>query len=376
MITIRRRLPFWAGASFLFLLKYDSLLLIMNCLFWAEGSAQIGLGHLFRAATLARALKERRGASSILLSGAADDALSPVRDAFDSMQEMHQGLSHESAFQLLVDLIQRNRTSLLIMDRPRYPDGLCHLLKQFEREHHHPAVVAFGAAEMPTDCVDMIIDANRDKADAGKFDGSITAALFGPQYAALAPDFAKARKRFSIRDSFERLVISMGGSDPNLVTLVAYQVAVRLEDLMIDIVLGPAFSDDNWRRLEPYIDETRTTIHRSVDHKELADIFSRADGCIVSGGITMFEAAAVGLPTIVISQNEPQLSNAMRLASHGAMIDAGLFSQTSAEDIASMLANWQSSRDLRIELSRRGSETVDGKGLERICAGILGLLAV
>ncbi len=348
----------------------------MNCLFWAEGSAEIGLGHLFRAAMLAHALKESRGASSILLTPAPDDAISPVRDAFDSIQEMHQGLSHESGFQLLIDLIQRNRTSLLIMDRPRYPAGLCDLLERFKRKQRRPAFVAFGAAEMPPNCVDTIIDANRDRADIARYQGSITVALFGPQFAAIAPDFATARERFSDRDRLERLVISMGGSDPNLVTLIAYQAAVRLEDLAIDIVLGPAFSEDNWRRLEPDIDKTRTVIHRNAGRGELAELFARADACIVSGGITMFEAAAVGLPTIVVSQNEPQLSNARRLASYRAVVNAGLFSETSAEDIASILASWQSSRDVRARLSRRASETVDGKGLERVCAGILGLLVV
>ena len=348
----------------------------MNCLFWADGSAQIGLGHLFRTATLAHALNERRGASSILLTGAADEALSPVRDAFGSIQEMPQGLSHESAFHLAISVIERNDITLVIMDKPHYPAGLCDLLKRFKRKYHHPAFVAFGAAEMPPDCVDMVIDANRSRTDVGKFDGSITVALFGPQYAALAPDFAEARGRFSVRDSFERLVISMGGSDPSFAAFVAYKAALKADGLMIDIVLGPAFSDDNWRRLEPNIDETRTSTHRNVDHKELAELFAGADGCIVSGGITMFEAAAVGLPAIVISQNPPQLRNSTRLASHGAVVNAGLFSQTSAEDIASILGNWQSSRDVRAELSRRARETVDGKGTERICAAMLGLPAV
>jgi len=334
------------------------------------------MGHLVRAAMLAQALKEGRHASSMLFTGAADDVLAPVKDAFDSVQKVPQGLSHESAFQLLVNSIQRNEIDLLILDKPSYPVALCDLFRSFKREHHRPAFVAFGAAEMPPDCVDMIIDANRDKEDADRFNGSITLALFGPQYAALAPDFASARKRFSVGDSFERVAISTGGSDPSFVTLIAYQAALRREGLMIDIVFGPAFSDDNWRRLEPDIDETRTAIHRDIGHKKLAELFARADGCIVSGGITMFEAAAVGLPAVVISQNEPQLRNAGRLASRSAVINAGLFSQTSEEYIASILEGWQSSRDVRAELSRRAAETVDGKGLKRICAGILGLLAV
>ena len=357
----------------------------MNCLIWADGSAQTGLGHIFRAATLAAALKESRGASSILLTGAADDGLLAIRDAFGSIEKLPQGLSHDSAFQQLVGLAERYDVPLVILDKPSYPTALCRLLKQFKGEHPRPAFVAFGAAQRrtigaPPGC-DMIIDANRNPRDAAAFDGSTTVALFGPEYAAVAPQFAEARSRFSLRDSFRRLVISMGGSDPSFATLIAYHAAARLQGSRfglptIDIILGPAFSETDWECLKPKIDETRTSIHRNVSQKELADMFSSADGCIVSGGITMFEAAAVGLPAIVVSQNPPQLENARRLASYGAVVNAGLFSQASTEDVASILAGWQSSCDARAELSTRARQTVDGMGLERICAATLGLLAM
>ncbi|MBN2209717.1 MAG: hypothetical protein JW759_10540 [Candidatus Coatesbacteria bacterium] len=347
---------------------------VVKCLIWADASAQIGLGHIFRASTLATALKGSRGASSILLTGAADEELLPIKDAFGSIRKVPPKSSLQAAFQQLVGSVERCNVPLVIIDKPSYPAALCRLLKRFKSEHPRPAFVAFGAAEAPPGCVDMIIDANRNPQDAAEFDGSTTVALFGPEYAALAPQFAEARSRFSVRDSLERLVISMGGSDPSFATLIAHQAAARLEGLMIDIVLGPAFSETYWERLRPKIDETRTCIHRNVSQKELGDMLASADGCIVSGGITMFEAAAVGLPAIVVSQNPPQLENARRLASYGAVVNAGLFSQASAEDITSILAGWQSSCGARAELSTRARQTVDAMGLERICAAMLGLL--
>ncbi len=347
----------------------------MNTLFWADGSAQMGLGHLFRTALIASALKEHRDGVSTLFTSSQDDVLSPFKKKFDTIQRIPDKPSYEIIVPLLTTLIERTNISLVVIDRPQYPPDLCHHLKQSKTRHIRPAIVAFGAADMPPNCVDMVIDANRNESKISRFKGSSTTALLGPRFAALAPVFADARDRFVVRDSFERLIISMGGSDPSFATFTAYSAALSLKGLTIDVVLGPAFPEENRRRLEALVEADRTTLHYGESQKKIAELFDRADACIVSGGITMFEAAAVGLPVIVISQNEAQLRNAERLASRVAVVNAGLFSKTSVQNLASTLSAWQNSRDARLALSRLAREAVDGKGIERICARILQLLA-
>jgi len=347
----------------------------MNTLFWADGSAQMGLGHLFRTALIAGALKELCEGDSTLLTSSQDDVLAPFKKKFDSIQKLPDNPSYEIIVPLLSTLIEDANISLVVIDRPHYPPDLCHHLKQFKARHIKPAIVAFGAADMAPNCVDMIIDANQNESEMSRFKGSSTTALLGPRFAALAPVFADARDRFVVRDSLERLVISMGGSDPNFATFTAYSAALSLKRLTIDVALGPAFPEENRRRLEAIVDANRTTLHYGESQENIAELFARADACIVSGGITMFEAAAVGLPVLVISQNESQLRNAEHLAFRGAVVNAGLFLKTSAQNLASTLSAWQTSRDTRLELSRRAREAVDGKGIQLICARILQLLA-
>ena len=363
----------WVGASSFFMSKCDNPA-DMNTLFWADGSAQMGLGHLFRTALLASALKEHRDATSTLLTSSKDDVLSPFKNKFELIQKIPDNPSYEMLFQLLSTVVERTKVSLLITDRPHYPPDLCHHLKRFKARHIRPAIVAFGAADMPPNCVDMVIDANRDESEITGLKGSGTTALLGPRFAALAPPFAEARSRFVVRDSFERLIISMGGSDPNFATFTAYRAALRLKGLSIDVVLGPAFPEKNRCRLEAIVDAGRTSLHYGESQEKIAQLFARADACILSGGITMFEAAAVGLPVMVISQNEAQLRNAESLASRGAVVNAGLFSETSSQGLASTLSRWQSSRDARLALSTHAREAVDGNGIERICTRILQLL--
>ena len=343
----------------------------MNTLFWADGSAQMGLGHLFRTALIASALKER-GASTLLTSS-QDDVLSSFRKKFDSIQRIPDDPSYEIIVPLLSTLIEDANISLVVIDRPHYPPDLCHHLRRFKVRHIRPAIVAFVAADIPPNCVDMIIDANRNESEITRFKGSSTTALLGPRFAALAPVFADARDRFVVRDSLERLIISMGGSDPSFATFTAYRAALTLKRLTIDVVLGPAFPEKNRRRLEAIVDVDRTTLHYGESQKNIAELFASADACIVSGGITMFEAAAVGLPVLVISQNESQVRNAEHLASRHAVVNAGLFSKVSTQNLASTLSRWQASRDARLALSKHARDAVDGKGVQLICARILQL---
>jgi len=178
--------PARVGASSFFISKCDNPA-DMNTLFWADGSAQMGLGHLFRTALIASALKEHRDGVSTLFTSSQDDVLSPFKKKFDTIQRIPDKPSYEIIVPLLTTLIERTNISLVVIDRPQYPPDLCHHLKQSKTRHIRPAIVAFGAADMPPNCVDMVIDANRNESKISRFKGSSTTALLGPRFAALTP---------------------------------------------------------------------------------------------------------------------------------------------------------------------------------------------
>ena len=93
-------------------------------------------------------------------------------------------------------------------------------------------------------------------------------------------------------------MISLGGSDTHGVTV---KIAKWLGDngMRATIILGPAFAHDD---ALASIDCRMFDIKRSVP--SLAEEFYSHDIAITGGGLTAFEAAAAGLPTIVVA-NEP-----------------------------------------------------------------------
>ena len=96
-----------------------------------------------------------------------------------------------------------------------------------------------------------------------------------------------------------------------------------------------------------------------------------ADLLITSAGRTVYEAAAVGVPTIVLAQNLRETTHQHLGMEHG-NIYLGLGSLVTDETIIDTVRLVSDNKGLRLELSERGQP--DGLGLNRIIHAIEGLL--
>ena len=93
-----------------------------------------------------------------------------------------------------------------------------------------------------------------------------------------------------------------------------------------------------------------------------------SDIAIISGGVSVYEVAAVGTPAIVICQNKHEDTNAFE--DYGFVIKLGLENQTEQiikEKIEELIDEYE----LRKQLSKRSKELVDGNGAERVANLIL-----
>jgi spore coat polysaccharide biosynthesis predicted glycosyltransferase SpsG len=96
-----------------------------------------------------------------------------------------------------------------------------------------------------------------------------------------------------------------------------------------------------------------------------------ADMLITSAGRTVFEAAAVGVPTIVLAQNVRETTHTHLGLEHG-NIYLGLGKLVTDQTIVDTVRLLSNDIGLRTELSGQGRP--DGKGLDRILWTIDGLI--
>lgn len=163
----------------------------------------------------------------------------------------------------------------------------------------------------------------------------------GVRYAILRPEFLDLPD-YEVRDG-RRVLVSFGGEDSGGLGL---RVAETLKQIKVDAeYLTP-----------PALSPTQVAVARQMQE---------ADLLITSAGRTVYEAMAVGVPTIVLAANMREARHCHLGPDHGnlylGLANNVLWDTTLPKAVASLLA----APALRKEMSARGRSMVDGKGTER-----------
>lgn len=166
----------------------------------------------------------------------------------------------------------------------------------------------------------------------------------GADWCVLRPEFLHGS--YSVRDTPSKVMVMFGGTDPHG---LGERVAVLMQS-------GTEF-DVEW--VQPGQDAPVAAFMRDTDL------------LITSAGRTVFEAAAVGVPTIVVAQNLRETTHTHVGYEHGNLF-LGLGKLVTDDEILTAVEMVMTDSDLRRELSERGRP--DGKGLDRIVHLVDGIL--
>jgi spore coat polysaccharide biosynthesis predicted glycosyltransferase SpsG len=172
----------------------------------------------------------------------------------------------------------------------------------------------------------------------------------GHQYLILNPEIALYRRQ---RLKVERILVSMGGSDTHGATVKAVALLRRL-GLAATVVIGPGFEHRAALNVEWH-----TRFELKINVPSLIEEMSRHDLAVLGGGITAFEAAASGVPAIVIANEDFEVPvarylaglGAARYAGHHSALDEAAF--TIPKDVAGM--------------STAGLSNIQLSGIEKVC---------
>lgn len=265
-----------------------------------EASHARGMGHLFRALALAKAVESRGGAVCFFLNSfASAEAILRERGCqFETVQLEGQGWEH--------DLIRNHGIGTWVNDR--LDTDAAHA---FRVQGEGVRLATFddrGMGATQADLNIVAIPANDNETLPGR------RVLRGLEYLVLDPAIAGRRRA---RNRSGSIVVSMGGSDTYGVTIDVVR-AMKKRGLAATVILGPGFAHD--AALALVADET-FTLKRNVP--SLTDEFSIHDLAITAGGMTPCEANAAGLPCIVIATESWEARTGEMLMQLGGSIYVG-----------------------------------------------------
>jgi spore coat polysaccharide biosynthesis predicted glycosyltransferase SpsG len=313
----------------------------LRVLFRAPAGAGRGFGHLTRCLALGRALGVRPLVALRGGQAAHDAALALGADVLASPQ---------------VGVLTAMRPDVLVIDDPVTRDA-----DRWARAARRQGTIVVTVHDLGLGLrrSDLAIDGSVTQSRKPSGRGRV---LAGTRFAVLAPGVGRPSPVPSVTP---RVLIALGGG-PHARRAQAIAETIAAADPRAEIRIASGFVPSASRR-------SRGRVRWIGSPRGLALELSRATVAVVGGGLSLYEAAAMGVPAVgvpvVKSQIPPVVAFARRRAAVSVPFDAP------PKDAADKVVNLLQDKARRQALARRSRQLVDGRGASRAAAAVVKLAA-
>jgi spore coat polysaccharide biosynthesis predicted glycosyltransferase SpsG len=327
-----------------------------SVVFRVAGGPRLGFGHIVRALSLSKAMQVAPRMS--------------VRGTAETKRVAHR-LGAIVKEQSLAGVLARGDVRLLVIDDPDARAAA----EALTLARRHGAMVAsvhdLGIAPVASDlAIDGSLAMIRKVWPA-------TDVLLGPRYAVLDPSLlTEGAAGQSMRAQSEcrlRVLVSLGGG-PRITAGLRIARAIADASPVTWVTLAAGFSARPIHTRHPRV---RLLESPSWLRSELA----RVDVAVVAGGVTLCEAALLGVPTVAVAVVAAQIPTIRAFDRLGASIAAGCLAagdsaaaeRTHAKAVQAVCA-LLADEDKRRAMAVQGQQQIDGRGALRVAAALKRLM--
>jgi UDP-2,4-diacetamido-2,4,6-trideoxy-beta-L-altropyranose hydrolase len=322
----------------------------LRVLFRVAAGPRTGFGHLVRAASLGRAF----GVEPRFSIRGPQSARVAARRLGGRV------LEHGAAGALL----RRDSPDVLVID-----DRVASATRPWRRAARRlgiPIVSVHDLAIGPGDS-DLVVDGSLG---AERLWVTGVPALLGPRFSILNPQLVEVRRASRIADAAPHVVIALGGGPRRQAAgRLASAVIGRRPDATVSVAGGFVGSGQPSGRARICW----------LPPSALGASLASATVAVVGGGVTLYEEAALGVPTMALAVVASQRPTVEAFAAHGAALDGGLLRSGRGrnehlDSVSRQVSGLLTDAVTRRRLSRAASAVVDGRGASRVASAIRGLL--
>jgi UDP-2,4-diacetamido-2,4,6-trideoxy-beta-L-altropyranose hydrolase len=329
----------------------------------ADASPQIGTGHIMRCLALGQCFRNA-GESSVFVTcmitpqirarlelegfeikelsvipGSVEDAKQTVTISKDVSASwiVLDGYHFDVSYQRMIKMLEAN---LLLID-----DNGC-------ASHYYADIV-----------VNQNIHASEKLYSSRE---PYTSLLLGTSYALLRDEFLSWQgwKR-QIPELAQNILVTLGGSDPENVTLKIYDAIVQLGINRLNVIIIGA-NNQYSEHIKSLIEKSNANITLKSNVTKMSDLMAWADIAVSAGGTSTWELAFMGLPMIMIAIADNQCRIVEELSKTGAAVNLGWQQNVTSSMIAKSISRLMEDVDKRTEMSRLAQTLVDSKGAGRV----------
>ncbi|MFC1782529.1 cytidylyltransferase domain-containing protein [Planctomycetota bacterium] len=320
--------------------------LFRKCIYFhVIGNGSVGLGHVYRALTLADRLIDHD--LCFVVNEQSGLAAQLIERRFYPVKVVPEG---EEAHTIIED-----EPHLVINDVLDTEESFMLTLKQAGL-----AVINFEDLGPGSLGADYLINAMYDSHPVRK-DNKV---LGGVEYCCLRDEFYSIQPG-AIKKQVKNVLLLFGGTDPNGTTIKCLRWLDEIRgDWKITVILG--IGHEHPDEVREYAAEAQHEIEIVCDTTIISRYMADADVAITSAGRTVFELGSLGVPTVVTAQNEREMHHVFAQSSPG-VIFCGQANQLEKKKFVDMLEQIINS-DLMREKMR---EALLGSGLREGIQNVL-----
>jgi spore coat polysaccharide biosynthesis protein SpsF len=165
-----------------------------------------------------------------------------------------------------------------------------------------------------------------------------------------------------------RVLVTMGGNDPDGMTLTALAALDRIENpIQRVLVVGPGFQRHAELQQQLGRAETPYEVHYNVP--AMAPLVAAADVAVAAFGMSAYELAAAAVPAVLVPRCQADRPHAERFAAVGAAVVADRTPEAIADAVQPLVVG----AGLRRRLGYAAERFVDGRGTDRVAELLLRL---
>ena len=321
----------------------------------------VSMGHAFRCMALAREIMQT-GTEVLFLMQDYPEGVNAVRSRGFAVETIDRTLSPHKESEILAGM----PGDVIVFDLLN-AGPITHALPAMDKR-----VVVIDDTGENVVCGHLIINGSI-AAERLTYPGSTPEAtlLLGPSYCILGEEFDEIPMQTGERR--HDLVIFMGGSDPAGLTMKVARFLIRSNSsLAIEIILGSSFAGEDGVRtlMADYAAPCKITSAPA----SIVPAFHNARLALVAGGRTVYEAAATGLPGIILPSIEHENRAARLFSATGAFVHVEHAWQLAGDEFERQLAvqlKLVEDSSQVVDMASKAIRLVDRAGRRRVSVAIL-----
>ena len=196
---------------------------------------------------------------------------------------------------------------------------------------------------------------------------SYTKLLLGTRYVLLRREFLRWQgyKR-EIPEIARKMLVTMGGSDPQNVTLKVLQALKNIDIDGFEAVCVVGGSNPHYGALKDFVETANLPVRIERDVKDMSQLMAWADVAITAGGTTCWELAFMGVPFVGLSRAKQEAILLQETTRIGMSLNMGEHQNLEPCDISEVLMRLIKDKRQRSTTISIGCLNIDGLGFQRL----------